>query len=235
MQVCYSPQLRSEKKSLSSFRNSGAYTSPGTPEYGDNNNNNNMLGFQKGWCSERVPLSNSNRRHISAAALIPFNSGRTLPSKWDDAERWITSPVSGFGGCKTPQPVQRRAKAKSGPLGGTLEVGYFSNCSPLTTGVFVPDGVVDSSYLDHQDEKNDENGVSRRDMATQMSPESSVEGSPDYIPTPGGYQSARLEVRDVEVDKRVTMIKENRSPEANELALTWNVTQGAMKLSKLEK
>ncbi|KAM0057889.1 putative remorin [Helianthus debilis subsp. tardiflorus] len=276
MQVCYSPQLRSAgNKSSSSFRNSGAYTSPGTPDYGDNNNN--VLGFQKGWCSERVPLSNSSRRHISAAALMPFNSGRTLPSKWDDAERWITSPVSGFGVCKSvepPHPSQRRVKAKSGPLGGTPGVGYFSNYSPavpvlagsaLTTGVLVPDGMgqsgnvpgwsellIDSSYPDFRDERNDEDGVSRvvsrRDMATQMSPESSPEASPTYVPPavePGGHHSARLEVRDVQVDKGATMIKQskrhrmrmkdNRSPEANELALTWNATEGAMKLSKLQK
>lgn len=151
-QVCYSPQLGSvNNKSSMSFRNSGAYTSPGTPD-------NNVLGFQKGWCSERVPLSNSSRRHISAAALMPFNSGRTLPSKWDDAERWITSPVSSFG--VIAPPPQRRQKAKSGPLGGTPGVAYFSNYSPavsvyeggrsttnflagspLTTGVLVPDGL----------------------------------------------------------------------------------------------
>ncbi|KAL8254990.1 hypothetical protein R6Q59_033211 [Mikania micrantha] len=285
MQVCYSPQLRSGNKNPSSFRNSGAYTSPGTPDYGDNNVLGLGLGFQKGWCSERVPLSNSSRRHVGAAALMPFNSGRTLPSKWDDAERWITSPVSGFGVCKTiaPQPTQRRAKAKSGPLGGTPGVAYFSNYSPaapileggrtgsflagspLTTGVLVPDGMVqsanvqgwaelmvESSYPDSQDEKNDENGVSRvvsrRDMATQMSPVSSPETSPAYIPPhvePGGNHSARLEVRDVQVDKGATMVKKskrckmrmkyNRSPEPNDLALTWNATEGAMKLSKLQK
>ncbi|KAI3713052.1 hypothetical protein L1987_71622 [Smallanthus sonchifolius] len=273
MQVCYSPQLRSGNKDSSSFRNSGAYTSPGTPDYGDNN----VLGFQKGWCSERVPLSNSSRRHIGAAALMPFNSGRTLPSKWDDAERWITSPVSGSGVCKSValQPPKRRAKAKSGPLGGTPGVAYFSNYSPavpvleggrsrsflagspLTTGVIVPDGMVqsanvsgwselliESSYPDFQDE----NGVSRRDMATQMSPVSSPEASPTYKPPPvgpSGQHSARLEVRDVQVDKGATMIKQskrnrmrlkdNRSPKANDLSLTWSTTEGAMKLSKLQK
>lgn len=138
------------------MRNSGLYTSPATPEYGDNH----VRGFQKGWSSERVPLgTNSSRRHISATALMPFNSGRTVPSKWDDAERWITSPVSSYGVCKTPnaQP-HRRPKSKSGPLGApglmylpnyspsvpVLEGGSLSNFianSPFTTGVLVPDGV----------------------------------------------------------------------------------------------
>ena len=93
---------------------------------------------------------------------MPFNSGRTLPSKWDDAERWITSPVSGFGVSKSlAPPTNRRPKAKSGPLGGTGTpvVGYFAGYSPavpvlegasnknflagspLTTGVLVPDGL----------------------------------------------------------------------------------------------
>ncbi|XP_024975764.1 uncharacterized protein LOC112513662 isoform X1 [Cynara cardunculus var. scolymus] len=307
MQVCYSPKLGSVNKNSSSFGNSGAYTSPGTPDYGDND----VGGFQKGWYSERVPLpSNSSRRHISAAALMPFNSGRTLPSKWDDAERWITSPVSGFGVCKTlAPPPQRRPKAKSGPLGGTPGVAYFSNYSPavpvleggsannflagspITTGVLVPDGLpfhhggvissahteygmvqsanilgwtellMESSYSDSQEDKRDENGVSRaisrRDMATQMSPVCSPETSPKggmsmsiapYIPPPvepGNHHSARLEVKDVQVDKGATMTKQskrnrikmknNRSPEANDLALTWNATEGAMKLSKLQK
>lgn len=288
MQVCYSPQPGSVTKNQSSFRYSGAYTSPGTPDYGDNN----VGSFQKGWYSERVPLpSNSSRRHISSAALMPFNSGRTLPSKWDDAERWITSPVSGFGVCKTTAPPPRRPKAKSGPLGVTPGVTYFSNYSPslpvlegrttknfltgspLTTGVLVPDGLpfhhtgvinhnsshteygvvqsanipgwsellIESSYPNSQDENGVSRVVSRRDMATQMSPVSSPETSPVYIPPPvegGSHHSARVEVRDVQVDKGVTMTKRSKRVKKknnNELSLTWNTTEGAMKLSKLQK
>lgn len=112
-------------KNPQSFRNSGAYTSPGTPEYGDSN----VGGTLKSWQSERVPLpTNGNRSHISAAALMPFNSGRALPSKWDDAERWITSPISGNAACKTSfAQSQRRQKSKSGPQA----LGYFSNYSPI--------------------------------------------------------------------------------------------------------
>lgn len=139
-------------KNPQSFRNSGAYTSPGTPDYGDSN----VGGTPKSWHSERIPLpTNSNRSQIGAAALMPFNSGRALPSKWDDAERWITSPISGNSACKTSLvQSQRRQKSKSGPQ----DLGYFSNYSPivpvleggnvrnytanspLTTGVLVPDG-----------------------------------------------------------------------------------------------
>lgn len=96
--------------------------------------------------------NNSSRRHISATALMPFNSGRALPSKWDDAERWITSPVSGYGIPKT-STVQspRQPKSKSGPLGSHLSTSVpvqeggstssFIANSPFTTGVLVPDGL----------------------------------------------------------------------------------------------
>ncbi|KAK4426370.1 hypothetical protein Salat_1405600 [Sesamum alatum] len=141
-------------KRNSGIRYSGAYTSPGTPEYGVTNPGE----LPKSWHSERVPLPTS-RRHIGAAALMPFNSGRALPSKWDDAERWITSPVSAHGSANSSaaQP-QRRPKSKSGPLGPpglvylsnfspvlpALEGGNVRNFmgnSPLTTGVLAPDGL----------------------------------------------------------------------------------------------
>ncbi|XP_076923841.1 uncharacterized protein LOC143586109 [Bidens hawaiensis] len=273
---CYSPELRSMNKDSNSFHTAGAYTSPGTPDYGDNNGR----GFQKGWCSERVPLPNNNvkQRRTSVNVLMLFNNGRALPSKWDDAERWITSPVSGAGVCKALAllPPQRRPKSKSGPLGLTPGDAYFSSYSPgfrlvesgrtngifagspLTTGVLVPNGYsfhhggidaqvgpsgmfMESSSLDSQDETIDGNNVtrvvSRRDMATQMSPVDSPESSPKPPP---------VEVKDVQVDKRVTMTKKpkrrtkrvekNGSTEVKDLALTWSpITEGAMELSKLQK
>ncbi|KAL4577419.1 hypothetical protein LXL04_013528 [Taraxacum kok-saghyz] len=264
MRECYSPESRSMNKDSTSFRNSGTYTSPGTPDYADNHGR----GFQKGWCSERVPLpSNSNRRRTTANILMPFNNGRTLPSKWDDAERWITSPVSGSGSNvfksqQPPPPPQRRPKSKSGPLGPTtndgttyssstyspgfqfLEGGTTNNVfasSPFSTGVLVPNGY----SFHHTGENIDENkvtsaAVSRRDMATQMSPGDSPEStSPPPVPSP--VKDRRQHVRDVQVDKRVTMTKQpkrkekNRSTEINDLALTWNPTAGSMELSKFQK
>ncbi|KAI7743840.1 hypothetical protein M8C21_007816 [Ambrosia artemisiifolia] len=279
-------------KDSTSFRNSGGYSSPGTPDYADN-------GYQKGWCSERVPLPTNyaKQRRTSLNILMPYNNnnnGRTLPSKWEDAERWITSPVSGSGICKAlPQPPQRRPKSKSGPLGVTPGDGYYSGYSPgfplleggrmnglfagspLMTGVLVPNGYsfhhggidenvassvmfIESSYPDSQDEKSDgcnvSRVVSRRDMATQMSPvdspESSPKGrmllstSPPPLAEPNSHLSAGLEVRDVQVDKRVTMTKQskrrtkrmekNGSTEVKELALTWSPkTDEAMELSKI--
>ncbi|XP_076949854.1 uncharacterized protein LOC143622652 [Bidens hawaiensis] len=74
-------------------------------------------------------------------------------------------------------------------------------------------------------------------MAPQMSPVESPESSPKPPP---------VEVKDVQVDKRVTMTKKpkrrpkrvekNGSTEVKDLALTWSpITEGAMELSKLQK
>ncbi|XP_025983617.1 uncharacterized protein [Glycine max] len=36
----------------------------------------------------------SRRSGATQKHVFPFNNGKTLPSKWEDAERWIISPVS---------------------------------------------------------------------------------------------------------------------------------------------
>ncbi|TKY70574.1 hypothetical protein E2542_SST06865 [Spatholobus suberectus] len=114
------------KKSSGSSQKLGSFLSPGAPNYREKS-----IGSQKGWSSERVlQPSSSGTRHAGVANLTPFNSGRTVPSKWDDAERWICSPVSGYANNKTPYTqLQRRSKSKSGPIvpPGT---GYYSNYSP---------------------------------------------------------------------------------------------------------
>ncbi|EPS62912.1 hypothetical protein M569_11878, partial [Genlisea aurea] len=138
------------KASGASFHTYGPYTNPGTPEYDDHEVGEG--GEMKAWSSERVPLpANSyQRKNVNIAAF-----GRTLPSKWDDAERWITSPVSGYSALrKSFAQVQRRPRSKSGPLGPTGLV-YFSAASmpaqqdhgsnnfminsPLTAGVLLPE------------------------------------------------------------------------------------------------
>ncbi|CAG7885327.1 unnamed protein product [Brassica rapa] len=101
------------KTSVSSSSSSfGGFLSPGAPpSYTDNN---------KGWSSERVPHPSSSsststinapRRRIGSASALttPFYGGRGIPSKWEDAERWICSPAV------TTNP-QRRQKSKSGPI-----------------------------------------------------------------------------------------------------------------------
>ncbi|KAL0543070.1 hypothetical protein IC582_018157 [Cucumis melo] len=144
-----------KERSCSSSHNFSAFPSPGVPNYWEINVMN-----QRGCSSERIPHPNSNsrRRNASVAALTPFY-GRTLPSKWEDAERWISSPVMGNGFSRSLQShLQRRPKSKSGPI-GSPGVPNYSNYSPaiptpenggfaasklgsaLSTGVLVADGV----------------------------------------------------------------------------------------------
>lgn len=117
-----SPRL-AMKMSVSS-RRTNMFPSPITPSYRP------VSGMQKGWSSERVPLhANANRRQVSSG-LVSYNSGKTLPSKWEDAERWICSPVAGDDALRpSRQQLRRRGKSKSGPLGPTGSA-YNSMYSP---------------------------------------------------------------------------------------------------------
>lgn len=153
-----SPRLGTMKKSSNLSRKSSAFPSPGTPNY-----RHASVGMQKGWSSERVPLhTGGNRRQVGAALLPLNNNGRTLPSKWEDAERWILSPVAGDGGARQSYVApQRRPKSKSGPLGPPgvayynlyspavpmfdANVGNFMMGSPFTAGVLAPDGLAVNS------------------------------------------------------------------------------------------
>ncbi|KAE8701205.1 RNA-binding family protein isoform 1 [Hibiscus syriacus] len=142
------------KKGSVSLSHLGTFPSPGASDY----RGNGVLVSQKGWNSERVPRSSVNgnggsRRHISASSLTPFYSGRTLPSKWEDAERWISSPVLGYGVSKNVNYQQQRGpKSKSGPIVppgmafNLLDVGgsgvrNLMAGSPFSTGVLMADGV----------------------------------------------------------------------------------------------
>ncbi|KAL3840406.1 hypothetical protein ACJIZ3_024997 [Penstemon smallii] len=278
-----SPRLVMKKPSAKPQR-TGTFPSPGTPNY-----RHSSVGVQKGWSSERIPLHTSSSRRNVNTALLPYYNGKNLPSKWEDAERWIFSPVSGDGTTRTSiqQQPQRRPKSKSGPLGAPgvayyqmfspaapmFEGGYTGKVianSPFSAGVMAADGLSiqyrgcessanflvtgepcmarsisvhgcsemlgHSSFPQHQDEKYDgtedasnniSRDVSRRDMATQMSPESSINSSPRRrssftLSTPSilpivesqNMHSARSEIRDVPIDERVTVTrwsKKNKS------------------------
>nr|GMD91429.1 uncharacterized protein LOC109170013 [Ipomoea batatas] len=111
---------------------SGAFPSPGTPNY-----RHSSAGIQKGWTSERVSSHTSGNRSKCNTLLLPFNNGRNLPSKWEDAERWIFSPVSGDGAMRTSlQQPQKQRKSKSGPLGppGASYYSLYSPAVPVSRG-----------------------------------------------------------------------------------------------------
>ncbi|GKV04621.1 hypothetical protein SLEP1_g16764 [Rubroshorea leprosula] len=312
-----SPRLGNMKKSSVTGRKSGAFPSPGTPNYG-----HTSVGMQKGWSSERVPLHGNDGKMQVSATLVPLNSGRTLPSKWEDAERWICSPVSGDAR-QSIAPPQRRPKSKSGPLGPPgvayyslyspavpmLEEGNvqkFMAGSPFSSGVIAADGsaihsvghggaftartepcmarsvsvhgcsvMLNPPYLPSQDEKpnrvkdmgNDiSHDISRRDMATQMSPQgsnhSSPEGRPSFSPSTlsplpivevQSIHSYKSEVRDVQVDERVTMTRWSKKNKARNprkcsdivddwrkkavdvQTSTWDVPDTAKNISKIKR
>ncbi|XP_072953174.1 uncharacterized protein [Typha angustifolia] len=122
-------------------------------------------GYQ-GWSSERVPLpSSTSRGYRSNGVVLPLTNGRALPSKWEDAEKWILSPLSGDGNGKLsfPPPHHRRPKSKSGPLAQPAGInglypsnspvlpcfdragaGNFAVGSPFSTGVMVRRGSKES-------------------------------------------------------------------------------------------
>ncbi|KAG6498443.1 hypothetical protein ZIOFF_046357 [Zingiber officinale] len=117
----------------SSQRRSSMLPSPRTPSY---RHGVRAAAYQKGWSSERVPLpAHSCRRRGNSGLILPFVNGRTLPSKWEDAERWIFSPVPIEGAGKSPLPLShhRCPKSKSEPLGPQAKVGlgYTYSASPL--------------------------------------------------------------------------------------------------------
>ncbi|MED6196829.1 hypothetical protein PIB30_051028 [Stylosanthes scabra] len=133
--------MKSNNSISGSSKKLGSFLSPDTQ-----NHSERSMGSHKGWNSERVALnqtssSSSSRRH---SGLTPFNSGRrTMPSKWDDAERWICSPVSGYGygnnnnsnnrNSYSQSQLQRRPKSKSGPImppPGRSSSSFYSNYSP---------------------------------------------------------------------------------------------------------
>ncbi|CAH8344834.1 unnamed protein product [Eruca vesicaria subsp. sativa] len=164
------------KTSLSS-NSFGGFLSPGAPSYSDN----------KGWSSERVPHPSSSstastptvnipRRHLGSASALatPFYSGRSIPSKWEDAERWICSPVATTyqpGVCTTNPSAssqfseQRRQKSKSGPIVPPMlphpppysprltmravegQKGLMVAGSPFSTGVLEADRVFRGSVV----------------------------------------------------------------------------------------
>ncbi|KAG6585672.1 Remorin 4.1, partial [Cucurbita argyrosperma subsp. sororia] len=271
-----SPRLTAVKKNVVvTTHKTATFPSPGTPSY-----RHNSFSMPKGWSSERVPLQNNGgRKHTNNPALLTLNSGRTLPSKWEDAERWIFSPLSGDGVVKTSaQRPQQRPKSKSGPLGppGTAYYSMYSPAAPAyeggtfrnfitespfsagvvsTNGLAVHSGGHEGSFHGQTEpsmarsvsvhgcsemsgqlssttglqEGSRENlatvknsgtdvsrVVSRRDVATQMSPEDSMHSSPRtkssitastssamHMFELGAVTSSKLDIRDVQVDNQV--------------------------------
>ncbi|XP_047306864.1 uncharacterized protein LOC124910274 [Impatiens glandulifera] len=126
--VSYSPRLGTNKRELITM--SGQTSNLLSPRM-TINHRHSSVDTLKGWSSERIPLhGNINRRNGV--------NGRALPSKWEDAERWIFSPASSDGSNRTSSHQQqpRKPKSKSGPLGppGTSCYSLFSPAIPMLDG-----------------------------------------------------------------------------------------------------
>ncbi|KAL6661641.1 hypothetical protein ACP70R_001025 [Stipagrostis hirtigluma subsp. patula] len=170
---------------VSSHNRSDVLSSPGTPNY--HRRRTAVVGYQQGCNSEKaLPPSRGHRRHPGSSMVMPYNSGRTLPSKWEDAERWIFSP-NPSNALGRPLPQHWRPKSKSGPLGSPgkfggpystvsssapfLDRGKVGNLpvnSPYYTGVLLPEHVcgggmhtgMDSSRASGEDSSNGRGGRS---------------------------------------------------------------------------
>ncbi|PWA54492.1 hypothetical protein CTI12_AA424120 [Artemisia annua] len=225
-----SPRLGAAMKSSGSSGRSGMFPSPGTPNY-----RSTSFGVQKGWSSERVPLqTNANR-----VTFVPYNNGKNLPSKWEDAERWIISPAAEDGALKplVKQP-QKRPKAKSGPL-GPLGSAYYSMYSPAMSSIeggnvrnFVTESSFstgvngdNSSMIQYQDGV-DSNGNFHLLLDSSIARSSSVHGCSERLSESllritqddkiGGFMDAATDIsRDVSRRDMATQMSPDSSPSSS--------------------
>ncbi|XP_051150781.1 uncharacterized protein LOC127265144 [Andrographis paniculata] len=172
------------------------FPSPGTPDYHRNIN-------------------------VSAKVLLPYNNGKALPSKWEDAERWISSPASRHGSAVRTSFQQRLSKSKSGPLGapGATPNSVVDGCKKsLDYVVGIEPSIArsisvhgcsvmmrrQSSLPVHQDDD-----VSRKDCATQVSPgrQPSISLPIEPIVEMQSIDSSKPVIKDVPVDERVTVTR----------------------------
>lgn len=190
---------------------SDVFHSPGTPNYP--RHRSLVLGCQKGWSSERVPLpSKGNKRYPGNSMAFPYSSGRALPSKWEDAERWIFSPNSSDALGRTSAAHVRRPKSKSGPLGppGRLggqyssvsssmslldsgKVKQFTTNSPFVAGVLMPEHVCGG--------KNTNGAYPTRAVADEIS----VGSGGRFYPANGGSHA----IRSTKVRRRLDVAAES--------------------------
>jgi hypothetical protein len=181
----------------SSHFRSDVFHSPGTPNYPWHHSS--VLGCQKGWSSERVPLpSKGNRRYPGSSMAFPYSNGRALPSKWEDAERWIFSPNSSDALGRASAAHVRRPKSKSGPLGPPGRLGgqdssvsssvslldsgrvrQFTANSPFVAGVLMPEHVcggknTNGTYASSGGRFYPANGVSHAIRSTRVRPQLNI-------------------------------------------------------------
>ncbi|KAJ1299057.1 hypothetical protein BS78_01G502600 [Paspalum vaginatum] len=129
------------------------------------------------------------KRSAAVAALLPPFS-RPTPSKWDDAEKWISSPTSNRTGRAGPDSgtVPKKSALAFPEHGGRLPAvaQVVADVPTTTTGPLVKssDGPIQSNLLKSAQSASIVDGstptvrsVSMRDMGTEMTPIASQEPS----------------------------------------------------------
>ncbi|GJN03762.1 hypothetical protein PR202_ga21240 [Eleusine coracana subsp. coracana] len=170
---------------------SDVLSSPGTPNY----HRRGTVGYQQGCNSERViPPANRHRRHPGSNMVLPYNGGRTLPSKWEDAEK--NTMIS---------TLWTYAQMSQGRIEYPFDTS-FSACADVESET-TKDSTASSFPM-----------IVRKDVATQTSPDMSRSSSPNRRPSISRSLSvqqvkelescfSKLEIRDVQIDDRVTLTR----------------------------
>nr|CAB3483235.1 unnamed protein product [Digitaria exilis] len=243
--------------SYSSHSRPEVLSSPGTPSY--HRRGMTVVGYQRGPNSERmIPPPTGHRRHPGSSTVPSHSSGRTLPSKWEDAERWIFSPNPGNAvGRSVPQLW--RPKSKSGPLGPPgrfggpwsssssstlfLESGRVGNLtvnSPYLAGVLLPDqhvcgGVMDSGRdLSAASGEDSSNGRGGRSSETSQYPAMrSTRVSLQFSSAADSYQSLPTSYESIQ-DGQIESIKDSATSSTPMVLRKDVATQTSPDISRIE-
>ncbi|CAN6302532.1 unnamed protein product [Urochloa humidicola] len=184
------------------------------------------------------------RSAVVAALLPPFS--RPTPSKWDDAEKWISSPTSnrtGRTGPATGTVPKKSALAFPEHGGRPPAVAMVVSDVPTNTGPLVKnsDGLTQSDLCKPAESASiiDEpapaiRSVSMRDMGTEMTPIASQEpsrtGTPIIASSP---TSSRTPTPQRTTEFSISNIDSNKK-EVSEEELQMNTRQEIMDLGQRE-
>ncbi|OMO60931.1 putative DNA binding protein [Corchorus capsularis] len=136
----------------------------------------------------------------SRRPLGPFASGITLPSYWEDAERWICSPVLGYGVSKNanyqfqcvPTDVYRSLDSVWDSEGGGSSRRHISASSlaPFASGITLPSNLEDAERGSHAGRDGDQPFLLQNDGDVPQS--GIISGWPDLRNCEPRFQKAKL-------------------------------------------
>ncbi|CAN6308254.1 unnamed protein product [Urochloa humidicola] len=187
------------------------------------------------------------RSAVVAALLPPFS--RPTPSKWDDAEKWISSPTSnrtGRTGPATGTVPKKSALAFPEHGGRPPAVAMVVSDVPTNTGPLVKNSDESASIIDEPAPAI--RSVSMRDMGTEMTPIASQEpsrtgtpiiaSSPTSSRTPTPQRTTEFSISNIDSNKKEVSEEElqmNTRQEIMDLGQRLGKTTVAAWASKEEK